>query len=178
MSFIPEKDKELPIDKKQVLKTEENLNQNGKVKEVTAKVLIIGTSGVGKTTICYNIVKSFGFEKDKKRAISSDSPLGVTLEFNTYFVKYKDVLIELIDTCGLNEVEEGSVPLKEAFDIFLNFLGRNKNGFNLVYLVSSKETKNTYDLLKTLIPDNKIHSIIQETKKGWEQETCICKKLR
>jgi len=80
-------------------------------KEGLRKILVLGSTGVGKSAFCYNLGCN---------AKSSNRPTGVTLEFDNHFPK-ENKNYQIIDACGFNEGSEGSVSKETAIRKFFNF---------------------------------------------------------
>ena len=89
------------------------------------RVLVFGSSGTGKTTLCNYL--SGGNQP------TNDSPLGATFETFVYpeFTIGEDSFI-LTDTVGLNESSNGTVKSSVAITNLVKLLKRSKEGYNLL----------------------------------------------
>lgn len=108
------------------------------------RILVIGQTGVGKSSLIKYISKN-------EDIIVSDKAVGCTFECKLY----ENEEYIYADTIGLNETDKGTVSAGKAIDKIINFIKRNKKGFNLVIFVIRKgritnELKNTYELLEKL----------------------------
>ena len=104
-------------------------------------VLVFGSRGVGKTSLLNNLTGK-----------QHDTSLGCTFE-TTYYnsVKIGATTYGFIDTTGINEGSKGTVPGRDSIRNLLQFIKRNKNGFNLLIMVIRKgrittEIENQYEL--------------------------------
>jgi len=133
------------------------------------KILILGSTGVGKSALCYNL--SF------KAAKSSSQPVGVTLDFTLLSSEdHKDYIF--IDACGFNEGSDGKIAKEVAIKKFFDFCQSNTDGFNLVLLVKNPRNddylRKNYNLVKSLIPNIPCGIVVQRSDNGWHREECSC----
>jgi len=133
-------------------------------------VLIVGSTGVGKTAICYNL--------GDDNSTSTSQPVGTTLSFLRSEVKFNLKDFTLVDTCGFNESKDGSVTPLESVEQFMKFVKANKNGFNMVVLVKREKNDINLDknlkLIQSLMPGIPIHLCVQGVKSNWGSQTCEC----
>lgn len=85
-----------------------------------------GEAGVGKSTTV-NALTGSSFTV-------SDSAVGVTLAFQS---ATNDGGVEFVDTIGLSEGQNGSVPPALAFAKLVHFVRRQKKGFNGIFFVTN-----------------------------------------
>jgi len=88
-------------------------------------VLIFGGVGRGKSSLC-NVLA------DKEVAVAGNDATGVTFQSSSFKVVNEGVCYRFIDTAGLNEGSQGSVPAKESL-IYLKKLLQRK--YNLAIMV-------------------------------------------
>jgi hypothetical protein len=89
------------------------------------RVLVFGTTGTGKTSLCNNLTRG-------ARAVGN-GPKGVTSKTHIYpAFTVGDDQIEIVDTAGLNEAVEGTVPPEEAIKQILLLLQSAAEGFSLL----------------------------------------------
>jgi len=138
-------------------------------KEDKRKILILGSTNVGKSAICYHLGAT--------NATSSDKPVGTTMEFEPYNVG----LFKFVDTCGFNESKEGSVSADQAIRNFFNFISENKDGFHLAVLVHHNKKDSLFDsnynLIKNLMPDIPLLICIQKVVNDWPEKLCDCNNI-
>ncbi|MBW4503853.1 MAG: GTPase domain-containing protein [Scytonema hyalinum WJT4-NPBG1] len=121
------------------------------------RILVFGTTGVGKTTVC-NVLAS----EDEP---ANDGVKGVTFESRTtqiFQIDNREAI--LTDTIGLNESSQGTVPSKDSMLSLLKLLRDSKEGYNLFIHVLKKgritqTDENNYKLFIESITKNKIPKI-------------------
>jgi len=152
-----------------------NEKKNENVKREEKRILVIGSVGVGKSSLCQNLGCS--------AAIAENAPVGVTLTFKDhnidkkFEIKDESMLMDYIkgcnfiltDTCGLNEKKSGSVLNKEAIRNFFKFVKSHPEGFNIVILVTSNRTdvnlESNIDLIQAMLGEIPILLCITNSKK-------------
>lgn len=136
------------------------------------RVLVFGTTGVGKTSVCNALTL-------EKKDISS-SAKGVTFESYTY----KEVEIRagksliITDTVGLNEGQRGTVKPEEAANALIKLLKNSGEGYNLLIHVFripriTKIEENNYQFFVKIIAESQIPTILVAT--GCEGEEPMSK---
>ena len=127
----------------------ENENNNNKINEITIKLLLLGDSRVGKTSLLLNYV-------DKMFPEAHISTLGVEYKEKTINKNNFNIRLQIWDTAG-----------EERFRSITKNIFRNANGILFVYDVTNKEsfvniknwikdTENIDKEIKGLIIGNKI----------------------
>lgn len=104
------------------------------------RVLVYGTTGIGKTSLCNSLT-------GRARA-TDDGARGVTAKSHQYGVfEHNGRKIELIDTVGLHESSRGTVPADQAVRQLIELLKNAKEGFSLLVHVTraSRITKEFED---------------------------------
>jgi len=147
-------------------KTDEKTNE--KTNEKTKKILVLGSTGVGKSALCYNL----GCDD----AQSSDRPVGVTLDFHELLCKDPEYLF--VDAVGFNEGKDGSLTKEDAIRKFINFCHKHRDGFNLVLLVQeprkNEHTDKDYKLVDSLLSGVPIVVMVQRSLQDWPERQCDC----
>ena len=125
------------------------------------RVLVFGTTGTGKTSLCNNLTRG-------ARSVGN-GPKGVTSKTHIYpaFTVGEDQ-IEIIDTAGLNEAVEGTVPPEEAIKQILLLLQSAAEGFSLLVHVMrmgrlTKDHQADYRFFVEKLALNNIPSILVVT---------------
>lgn len=95
---------------------------------VPRRVLIFGSSNVGKTSLCNALTGG--------NRPTSDGAAGCTFKSHSTLVTYRGVRYELIDTVGLNETDGGTVQSAEAMQNLLALLKSTKDNGGYVVLLS------------------------------------------
>ena len=91
----------------------------------TKRVLVFGSSGVGKTSLLNNVT---GEHHD-----TSSLATGCTFETGHYKqFSFKGNIYEFVDTVGLNEGSLGTFSNKVAIANLLKLITSNREGFNLM----------------------------------------------
>lgn len=127
------------------------------------RVLVFGTSGVGKTSLC-NIVTG----TTDPQAVS-DAAVGCTFKTHVFSpFTIDDKLCIFTDTIGLNESDNGKVPAKDALKELIALLKHSKDGYNLLIHVMripriTKAEQNNYEFFIKLVADSKIPAILVAT---------------
>ena len=104
------------------------------------RVLVFGATGIGKTSLCNTL-------SGRSRPTDGGAK-GVTAKSHQYGVfAFNDRKIELIDTVGLHEGNDGTVPADKAVLQLVELLERAKDGFSLLLHVTraSRITKEFED---------------------------------
>ncbi|PSB05256.1 GTPase domain-containing protein [Merismopedia glauca] len=125
----------------------------------TIRVLVFGTTGTGKTSLCNALT-------GENQKVSNDA-LGVTFKSYTYeeveISEGKSLIIT--DTVGLNESARGSVPSRDAVKALIKLLQDSKEGYNL--LIQSfripritQAEENNYEFFVKTISGSKIPTIL------------------
>lgn len=124
-------------------------------------VLVFGATGVGKTSICNELT---GLDKPV-----SNSAKGVTFEcFNFPTFEYRGKKINITDTVGLNESEQGTVSPQNAIEKLIHLMCQSSNGYNLLIHVMkapriTKDVQDNYEFFVNTLTDNKIPCILVAT---------------
>ena len=92
------------------------------------RILVIGHTGVGKSSIVNLLMK-------REEAAVNNNAVGCTFESKAYQVVFEDGFYEIIDTVGLNENTQGTVPLNRALRELTRFIRKNKRGFSCILFV-------------------------------------------
>ena len=92
------------------------------------RILVVGHTGVGKSSIVNLLMK-------KEEAAVNNNAVGCTFEFKAYQAVFGDGFYEIIDTVGLNESKQGTVPLNRALKELTRFIRKNKRGFSCILFV-------------------------------------------
>jgi len=93
------------------------------------RVLVFGATGSGKTSLC-NVLTG------RTRPTDNDAH-GATCKSHTYLpFEAQGHRIELIDTVGLHESTEGTVPADKAIIELVELLEKAKDGFSLLIHIS------------------------------------------
>jgi predicted GTPase len=126
------------------------------------RVLVFGTTGTGKTSLCNALTG--GSEK------VSDAAQGVTFKSHTYEpVEFSDQkLLIITDTVGLNESTRGNIPSKDAVKALIKLLKDSKEGYNLLVHVFrqpriTQAEENNYEFFVKTITASKIPVILAVT---------------
>lgn len=93
------------------------------------RVLVFGTTGTGKTSMCNTITG--------QNCEVSDSAFGVTFNHHSYqeFTLPSGRTVIITDTAGLNESSKGKVKPKEALKGLVKLLQNSREGYNLLIQV-------------------------------------------
>jgi len=134
-------------------------------------ILILGTTGVGKSAICYNLGCP---------AKSSSKPVGTTLDFQSLkSSENKDYVF--VDACGFNEGDDGKVTKDEAVKKFFTFCRANMDGFNAVLLIKTPRNDDFFsknlNLIRSLLPEVPIVIVVQRTTQDYPMQDCDCNGL-
>ncbi len=128
------------------------------------RVLVFGTTGVGKTSVCNTLA---GLEPgDPGYMKTSNDAVGTTFESHHYKEFHyggKDIVIT--DTAGLHEgSNDPTVNPKHAIAALIRLLIDSKDGYNLlIYVTENRITKlfaNNYNMFHKVIGSEKIKIII------------------
>jgi len=135
-------------------------------------ILVLGTTGVGKSSFCFNLGAT--------DAVSSDKPIGETLDFMKLKPLLRNgVIFHITDACGFNEGKDGAVIRDQAIKKFITFVGAHQSGFNLVILVkplrNDENLDKNFKLIRSLLPEVPILLCVQQTYSGWDKKACDCK---
>ncbi len=125
------------------------------------RVLVFGTTGVGKTSLCNALTN--------QNQPVNDGVKGVTFKHYNYppvELSSKNLLIT--DTVGLNESDKGTVKSKDAIKLLLNLLRDSKEGYNLLVHVIriGRITQNelaNYNFFVKIIADSAVPVILLVT---------------
>jgi len=139
------------------------LNRSGLLSQIKNKgcvnrILVIGHAGAGKSSVINLLMNN-------NEAKVSNAAVGCTFKFDEYQVIYGDEFYEIIDTIGLNEASRGTVPPKDAIKQLIDFIKKNRRGFNCVLFVMKQGRlddafeKNHMLFYKTLL-ESKIPAIL------------------
>lgn len=136
--------------------------------ELKRRILVVGSTGVGKSSLIKYLLKSNNNKEYNNITISS-SASGCTFEYAEY--NYNKFI--LIDTVGLNETDNGTISGVDAFNKLCNFIYKNKEGFSLILFIIKKgritnESKSTFDIFVNKIIDGRVPVILTIT--GCENE--------
>jgi GTPase SAR1 family protein len=121
------------------------------------RILVFGTTGVGKTTVC-NVLAN-------ENEPTNDGVKGVTFKNRqTQIFQIDNKEAVLIDTIGLNEGSHGTVPSKDSLLSLIKLLKFSKEGYNLLIHIFQKgritqTDENNYKLFREIITQNKIPTI-------------------
>lgn len=96
---------------------------------VVLRVLVFGTTGIGKTSLCNALTGRSRQTGNGARGVTAKSH--ICAPFSA-----KGKKIQLVDTVGLHESSSGTVPAEEAFGHVVEILTNAKDGFNLLVHVS------------------------------------------
>src|SRR4051812_6751705 len=95
----------------------------------TIRVLVFGATGIGKTSLCNALT-------GKARPTDSGAR-GITAKSHLYPpFQYGDSKIEVIDTVGLHESSDGTVPADKAVVELIQLLEKARDGFSLLVHVA------------------------------------------
>lgn len=123
-------------------------------KEDAIRVLVFGSTGVGKTSLCNLLVG--------RTQPCHNGALGVTSRTHTYEpFKLKGRQVIMVDTVGLHESKHGTVPPEKAATQILELLSQSKNGFSLIIHVATigritQERDQDYEFFVEKMCDRKI----------------------
>lgn len=113
--------------------------------EVTPlNIIIFGTSQQGKSSLILNICKYLDIKISNDIKVGGDMT-GCTFTYVKQEIKINNKIINLYDTCGLNESEDGTVTAYESFYNLKNLLKSLNNGICLMIYVKKKSAFTTID---------------------------------
>lgn len=128
----------------------------------TIRVLVFGSAGVGKTSLCNALTNG-------KEPVG-DSVVGVTFSSHEYpAVSLFEKTLQLTDTAGLNEAKGGNVSAAESVRQLISLLRKSKKGYNLMIHVTNSSRlqasdQSNYDLFVKVIANLSIPTIRVVTK--------------
>ena len=131
------------------------------------RVLVFGSTGVGKTSLCNTLTG--------KNRPTDNGAKGITSKTHLYAPFTTDsAIIEIIDTVGLHESVHGTVPADMAVMELVSLLEKSRDGFNLLIQVSrasrtTHEHDQDYEFFVKKMADNRIPVILVAT--GCENES-------
>ena len=96
---------------------------------VVLRVLVFGTTGIGKTSLCNALTGRSRPTGNGARGVTAKSH--ICAPFSS-----KGAKIQLVDTVGLHESSSGTVPAEEAFGHVVEILTNARDGFNVLVHVS------------------------------------------
>ena len=131
---------------------------------ITKNVLIFGSCGAGKSSLVNTIA-------GQTIAETSASTRGKTLTFECFKVVFKNVVLNIWDTAGLNEPENGSVPHKDAIRqilALLDSLSRSNGVHLLIHVVrwenrTNEMFKSNLELFSHIICQSKVPCVVAYT---------------
>jgi len=114
------------------------------------RILVFGEAGKGKSSVIKLVT-------DDESIITSDGAIGCTFECKTYETDH----FIFIDTTGLGEGSQGTVPNATAIQQLIKFIKDNKDGFSLMVMVRKKDRitnidENNYKLFYETLSEEKI----------------------
>ncbi len=127
------------------------------------RVLVFGTVGTGKTSLCNTLSGADEAVSNQARGVTFTSKV-----FKPFEDKESGKSIELVDTAGLNEAESGNVPGQEAIKQLAQLLKNSEEGYNLLIQVfrassiTALEIDN-YDLFVKRVANSRIPVILVVT---------------
>lgn len=133
---------------------------------MTLRVLVFGATGVGKTSLCNGLT-------GKSRPTDSGAR-GVTDKTHLYApFRVGNVSIQLVDTVGLHESVQGTVPADQAVRHLVELLQQSRDGFNLLVHVArasriTKDQEDDYAFFVDKVTQNRIPVLLAVT--GCENE--------
>lgn len=129
---------------------------------IELNVVIIGESGAGKSAVINQIY-------DTPVVRSSNQATGCTIEsakVSGVIPDYPNLRLNLYDTAGLSESDEGSMPTAKAFVQLIKLCYAIPNGINLLIFchpkgrLSTDQFKKNYRVFKEDLCENKIPSLL------------------
>ncbi|CAF1280555.1 unnamed protein product [Adineta steineri] len=122
------------------------------------RIMVVGHAGAGKSSLINLLMKN-----DKAKV--SSAAVGCTFNFDEYQTVYDDEFYEFIDTVGLNEGSRGTVPARKAIKELINFIKKNKRGFNIILFVMKQgrlddSFEKNHVLFYQALLENKIPAIL------------------
>ena len=130
------------------------------------RVLVFGSTGVGKTSLCNAV--SGGSRP------TSNGPFGVTQKTHVYApFAYAGRQIQIIDTAGLHESEGGTVRSEAAVQQLVELLQKSRDGFHLLVHVAranriTKQQEEDHDFFVRRMTQTKVPTLLVLT--GCENE--------
>jgi len=135
------------------------------LKNMCYRVLVFGSSGVGKSSVINNLTGSTFRTINALRGCTFNTA-------NTDPILRNGKEYIFYDTAGLNESDKGTVSAKDAINNLIFLLSSKQHGFNLLIMVHRgiilKHTEQNYQLFVKCLCDEKIPCICVVT--GMEQE--------
>ena len=137
----------------------------------TYRVLVFGSTGTGKTSLCNSLT-------GQKMPVNS-SARGVTFKSHTFdSIEFGKNNLIITDTIGLNESDGGTIPAASAATELLQLLNNSKEGYNLLVHVMkapriTKTHKDNYKLFYERIVQKDIPVILVAT--GCENDNPMSK---
>lgn len=131
------------------------------------RVLVFGSTGTGKTSLCNELTKG--------NREANSSVRGNTFETYTYpAVTHDGDTYIITDTVGLNETDKGTVSGEKAIEELISLLVEAKEGFNLLIHVFkipriTNAHEANYDFFVSKMTNNRIPTILVAT--GCENES-------
>jgi len=122
------------------------------------RILVFGTAGVGKTSVCNTLSNEKRETGNRARGVTFESQL-----YNEFSYAENQYLIT--DTIGLNEADTGAVKSKESLKALIKLLKNSKDGYNVLIHVMkigriTNEISYNYKLFIDTIAQNKIPCIL------------------
>ena len=132
----------------------------------TLRVLVFGSTGTGKTSLCNTLAGKSRPTDNGAKGITAKSHLYPPFEFN-------GLKIELVDTVGLHESSHGTVPAEQAVVELVELLKKAKDGFSLLVHVTrasriTQEHDEDYTFFVEKMTQNQIPVVLAVT--GCENE--------
>lgn len=132
----------------------------------TLRVLVFGSTGTGKTSLCNTLTGKDRPTDNGAKGITAKSHLYPPFEFNGRKV-------EVVDTVGLHESCHGTVPAEQAVVELVELLKKAKDGFSLLIHVTrasriTQEHDEDYTFFVEKMTQNQIPVILAVT--GCENE--------
>ena len=132
----------------------------------TLRVLVFGSTGTGKTSLCNTLTGKCRPTDNGAKGITAKSHLYAPFDFG-------ERKIEVIDTVGLHESAHGTVPADEAIVELVTLLEKAREGFSLLIHVTrasriTKDHDEDYTFFVEKMTQNQIPVVLAVT--GCENE--------